>query len=230
MVNELKQGKEVEYGLLGVVLSNPQQARFLAKQPAPQAGARVQSVLPGSTAERAGFRSGDLLVDIAGKPVHHTDDVYWIVGALPPGKVLLVGVLRNGSRREISLPLSKRYIRGDRVATKTPSGWRGIETDYATAIEPNQLLAEAHAGRIDSEGCVVVKRVAEKSSAWQAGVRPGMFLSHVGLTRVATPQEFRQAVAVATESVNLRFTVSPSAVSPLNEEEGNNGLEIKVEP
>ncbi len=40
--------------------------------------------------------------------------------------------------------------------------------------------------------------------SWQAGLRPGMLVSHVERTAVRTPNQFREAVAARSGPVQLR--------------------------
>src|SRR5690606_40795822 len=108
--------------------------------------------------------------------------------------------------RETDVVLSKYYVTGEQVVTKRPPSWRGIRVDYATALPREQITAAEQSGRIDPEGCVVVAHVEEGSPSWEAGVRPGRFISHVGDTRVTTPEELRQAVAAQDGAADLNIT------------------------
>jgi S1-C subfamily serine protease len=53
---------------------------------------------------------------------------------------------------------------------------------------------------------VLVAEVADGSEAWKAGIRPGMFISHVGGKRVTTPAEFQAATRSAGEKFDVRLT------------------------
>jgi regulator of sigma E protease len=55
----------------------------------------IDSVQPGSPAQRAGLRAGDRIVAIGGWPTVNFDDVQRIVGA-SPGKSLTLAILRDG--------------------------------------------------------------------------------------------------------------------------------------
>ncbi|MCS7182491.1 MAG: RIP metalloprotease RseP [Thermoanaerobaculum sp.] len=62
---------------------------------APPIPAQVQRVLPGSPAEQAGLRPGDLIVEIDGEPVRHFFDLVRLVGERA-GKETWLKVLREG--------------------------------------------------------------------------------------------------------------------------------------
>ncbi|MDR7417207.1 MAG: trypsin-like peptidase domain-containing protein, partial [Armatimonadota bacterium] len=59
---------------------------------------RVVEVQPGSAAERAGLRPGDLLVALQDRPVYNLDDLQAVLGQHPPGVPLVVHVIREGRR------------------------------------------------------------------------------------------------------------------------------------
>jgi S1-C subfamily serine protease len=61
-------------------------------------------------------------------------------------------------------------------------------------------------GAYDPAGCVLVSEVEAESAAWKAGVRPGMFISHVGGKRVGTPNEFRAAAREVGDDFDVRLT------------------------
>jgi len=59
----------------------------------------------------------------------------------------------------------------------------------------------------------LVTEVEEKSEAWNAGVRKGMFISHVGGKRVSTPAEFQAAAKSVGDrnpkaEIENKFTVT----------------------
>ena len=98
--------------------------------------------------------------------------------------------------------LSKKYIRSQRpnIFTTPPRSWRGLTVDYTTA-HPRFVELSYDA---DEDGCVVVTDVEPESSAWRAGLRSGIFISHVGGRRVTTPDEFYRAVAAYRGAARLQ--------------------------
>jgi putative serine protease PepD len=82
---------------------------FLGVTSAPHpAGAEVQGVTPGSPAQAAGLRAGDVIVGVDGNPVRDPDDVSRIVGALEPGDEVEVEVSRDGEERSFDVELGVR--------------------------------------------------------------------------------------------------------------------------
>lgn len=77
-------------------------------------GVIVLSVLPDSPAAKAGLRAhnvtppGDTIVAIDGVPVADWDDLLRLLGGMEPGQRVRLGIIRDGSRMDISLILEAR--------------------------------------------------------------------------------------------------------------------------
>ena len=207
IIDTLKEGREVEYGMLGVsfrptdLLTGP-----AATQRDPE-GVTVLQVYPGSPAARAGLEQGDVVTHVAGRKVDDVD-------RRAVGGQHAAASHDNGDRipprRSCDDQPRRRSpswaCRAKKSCTDRPPSWRGIRVDYATALDAATLAEPMTSGALDPEGCVLVTEVETDSPAWQAGVRPGMFISHVGPDRVTTPDEFRAAVAAASGEVSIRLT------------------------
>jgi S1-C subfamily serine protease len=214
IIDTLKQGREVEYGMLGVGFGQ------LAMESPNNKGSRLTlvQVFAGSPAARAGLASGDVVTRVADEPVTDVDAVQLAVSKLPPLTVTTVAYVRGGQPATTSVTLAKLAVAGKKIASVRPDAWRGIRVDYATALDATDLTQAFSSGAIDPEGCVSVAEVEEKSVAWNAGVREGMFISHVGGKRVTTPAEFQAAAQTVGEKFDIRLT-RPAAVGPAEEKQ-----------
>ncbi len=70
-------------------------------------GVYVYSVSEGTSAERAGFRTGDLIVSVAGTDVYSADEVKAVFNSHEIGDVITVVVERNEEERELQLELTE---------------------------------------------------------------------------------------------------------------------------
>ncbi|RMG99617.1 MAG: M20/M25/M40 family metallo-hydrolase [Deltaproteobacteria bacterium] len=66
-------------------------------------GVRLSGVRPGGAADRAGLRAGDVVVELAGRPVENIEAYMAAFALLEPGKPARVVVLRDGARTVLEI-------------------------------------------------------------------------------------------------------------------------------
>ena len=71
-------------------------------------GLRLMGVSPGSPAEQAGLRAGDLIVEFAGHPVKDLYEYSDALYAQKPGDDVAIVIVRNGERKTVTVKLGKR--------------------------------------------------------------------------------------------------------------------------
>ena len=199
VIETLKQGREVEYGFLGVAPRNLRDADAAAGR----RGVIVHTVVDGTPAKRFGLEVGDIITHVDERPIFDADGLVLQVGKKAHDAVVRLMVERNGHTIPINVQLTKYAMRGRQVISTPAPEWRGLRVDYATTAHDFQELVTAH--QIPAEGCVVVTSVDENSPAWREGLRSEKIISHVDGVRVSSPKEFHAAVAGKTGPVTLRL-------------------------
>ena len=71
-------------------------------------GVAVAEVVKGSPAEAAGLQKGDVIVRLNGEDITSSRKLTRLVGEISPDHVARVGVLRNGSERDMDVTVGKR--------------------------------------------------------------------------------------------------------------------------
>jgi glutaredoxin 3 len=66
----------------------------------PSSGAYVGRVRPGSAAERAGLRAGDVITALGGQPIILAEDVHRLLSQLPRGRDVSLSYVRGGQERD----------------------------------------------------------------------------------------------------------------------------------
>lgn len=64
-------------------------------------GAFVGRIAPGSPAEQAGLRQGDVIVELGSRPIHTAADVHAVLAAHHPGDRLSLTLNRNGREMRV---------------------------------------------------------------------------------------------------------------------------------
>ena len=97
IADQLAAGKTVARAGLG--LSGP------STTPSGSAGAYVQSVTSGGGADKAGIKSGDLIVAVDGVPVRSFDELWGMASGYSPGDKVVVEVNRDGKILDFNVTL-----------------------------------------------------------------------------------------------------------------------------
>ena len=184
IIDTLKQGREVEYGFLGIQPRNLSSNDILNGKH----GAVVASeVHAGTPANNAGLRMYDIITHVGDDPIYSADGLRLMVGRLPPARPLRLTFEREGRVMTASTSLSKYAWHGKRpkIVTVFPADWRGLQVDYVTAA------LGMYRADYPSTPCVAIIEVKPDSQAAKAGLTAGMLITHVDITPVSTPEEFR---------------------------------------
>jgi S1-C subfamily serine protease len=83
-----------------------------------------------------------------------------------------------------------------------------MRVDYRTAVK--EFYVRRAAMEAAANDGVAIADVAKDSPAWQQGLRPEMFITHVDDTPVSTPKEFQAATSGKTGPVAVRLLLPPT--------------------
>src|SRR4051794_17318916 len=109
VVPRLEQGQVIRRPFLGVSTSAVPESVASSRGLAPDEGVYVQDVTGGGPADHAGIRSGDVLVNVAGRRVASPSDVSEAIQGREPGDQIRVTVVHSdGTREEVPVTLSRR--------------------------------------------------------------------------------------------------------------------------
>ena len=130
----------------------------------PKAGARVASVVKGSSAETDGFRAGDEIVALGGVPMLSIADLQWHLDAGvgdPKSVVSDAEVLRGGKSVSLDLTLGKGWARNDDISWRATSWGLRRMTTGGMLLEPLPAADRAKAGVKDGAMALRAKHVGQ---------------------------------------------------------------------
>jgi serine protease Do len=156
-------------------------------------GALVSSVEPGSPAEKAGLKSGDVILAVDGKPIDQSVDLPRIVGETKPGTALALQVWRKGANQEFRVAVGETPA--DKVATAAGDE-EAKPAKLGVAVRP--MTAEERKARGVDAG-VVVERV--EGPAAKAGIREGDVILAFGAEKVESAEQLKKLVDKANGNV-----------------------------
>jgi len=197
---QLRESGRVVRGYLGVSINNLSRTEAEAFGLSNTDGALVEQVVPGHAAESAGMLHGDVIISVDGQRISDTRELIDTISAMPPGTKVELGVIRNGSSRDITVTLEERELQ---ETTADPSQDPDDEGDVfeRVGVTVTELGPGARQSfRIGSEiEGVVVTRVRPLSPASEEGVQPGFVITEANGASVTSPSELR----ATTEKVEV---------------------------
>ncbi len=173
----------VERGMLGVQVQDLTPELAQAFDIPNRKGVVISAVIPGSAAEKAGLKPGDIIVAINGRPVEDSADVRNTIGLIRVGSGVKLTILRDGKERIIHATIGEEQ-RAEMAGEKIHPYLKGA---VLGEIGENSPLYERIKG-------VVVVDVAPGSRAWRAGLRKGDVILSANRRPVSNLRQLRKAV------------------------------------
>ncbi|NID03589.1 DegQ family serine endoprotease [Luteibacter jiangsuensis] len=192
VVQQIKDKGYVSRGMLGVTVQPVDQ--FVKNLDLPDAnGALVAQVTPGSGADKAGLKQGDVILSFNGTPITSSPDLPPLVGLTKPGSIAKVEILRDHKKQTVDVKVGEmpRDKSGQSLASDT-DGASGSAAALGMSVEDIDASTRSELGLKAGEG-VVVSQVSGSAAAG-AGLRPGDVILMVNQKRVGSSAAFRAAV------------------------------------
>ena len=191
VLEQLKVKGKVTRGWLGVYIQRltPEAAESLGI--AGRHGALVSDVTSGGPAEKAGIRSGDVIVAFNGKEIKDQHELPQIVASMKPGKTADVRLLREGKEMAVAVTIAEM----EGVPGK-PAGGHELTKNLGLTV---QDITPEIAQRLNIENTkgVVVTGVADGSPAEDAEFNEG------DVIRAILRKDKRNPVSNAAEFAKL---------------------------
>lgn len=149
-------------------------------------GALVAGVAPGSAAEKAGLRVGDVVLALDGQRIERSGELAAMVGRSKPGDRVTLDVVRQGKRETLTAVLAELPGGTGTVARASPER---SERRLGVAVRP-LAPQERQATRLNAG--LVVEDVS--GPAQRAGIEPGDVILSVNGKPVATIEQLRSLV------------------------------------
>jgi serine protease Do len=158
-------------------------------------GALVANVDPGSPADKAGLKTGDVIRKVDGQPIVASGDLPAIIGQATPGEKVRLEIWRQGQREELTAKLGDASEKPVKVAKGDDAVGKG---KLGLTLRPLQPQEKREAGVND--GLMIEE---SGGPAARAGVQAGDVLMAVNGTAVKNIEQMRAVVAKADKSVAL---------------------------
>jgi len=206
VIADLRDDGEVERGWLGVRIQQvtPEIAEgFGIETPR---GALVASVEPGSPADKAGLKAGDVILGWGGQEVAEMNDLPRLVAFTPIDEQREVTLWRDG--RETTVAVTTGALRPEQqVSSREPEQDRGsVSPSRGTELADSGVVVADLTPELrrryeleQSEGGVVIVGIAPGSPAAEQGLQVGDVITSIALEPVKSASEAKAKVEARRE-------------------------------
>lgn len=205
VVDQIQDKGYVSRGWLGVVVQDV--TRELAESfgiDKPR-GALVSRVVPNGPAAKAGFETGDVILEFNGDEVPSSSDLPPMVGRTPVGETIEAVVVRNNDRENIQVKIEE--LPEEDNAAKTGSGLQDQNDDTGRlGMSITDISDEKRQeAEIESGGVLVMK--VTKGPAMEAGIRPGDYIISLNNQEITDVEHFAEIAAELPEDKSIPVLV-----------------------
>jgi serine protease Do len=198
--DELVQHGKVTRGRIGVQIQEVNQA--LANSfglPKPE-GALISGVEPGSPADKAGLKSGDVILAVNGKEVTQLGQLSSEIAGMKPGSTARLDVWRNGSRNKMDVAVGE--LEEPQNIAAAGAGEQGSTAKLGLTLRE---LAPEEKAQLKTDGGLVVQNVS--GAAARAGIQPGDVILALNDTPLKSVDQLRSLVQKAEKSKTVALLV-----------------------
>jgi len=199
VVQQLKTNGKVTRSYLGVMLQDIDRNLAEAyKLPKPE-GSLINQVTPKSPAEKAGLKSGDVILKINGSSISRTSDLLNVLNRVAPSQTVQLEVLRDDKVRTISATLGT-------APDDTPAAEDKNNPTSGLGMSIRNLTPEEQA-KLDVRGGILVQDVKRGSLASLSNIVAGDVILQVNGTPILNSQMFVKTMTALPKNSVARVAI-----------------------
>jgi serine protease Do len=172
-----------------------------------EGGILVSEITPGSPAEKAGLKQGDIVLSLNGSKLADVTDLRNRIAMTAPGSSITLEIVRDGHNEQVSVVIAEQpsdFSESVKNKIKQLSG-SVLDKLGLTLKELTPDLAEQF-GYSKGQG-VIVAEVEEGSPAGNVGIEPGQLIEEVNKIRVHSLAELKDALKKGGDSKQVLLRV-----------------------
>ena len=202
VINQLIDSGKVVRGWLGVIIQEitPDIAEGIGLDNTD--GALIADVSPDSPADKAGLKSGDVVIKFNNKPIEEFADLTRFVGETKPESDVNLTIIRNGKEKVVDVHL------GELKDTKKAAAEPEESIDSKIGLNVKEITPElAKKYNLDRDSGVILFNVERGTNAYNAGFRTGDIITNIDKTEINSIEDYNEAIDRVVEGKLALFLV-----------------------
>ncbi|GIV41138.1 MAG: hypothetical protein KatS3mg034_0448 [Vicingaceae bacterium] len=186
VVEDIIEFGSVQRGFLGVMIRNLNSEIAKDYNLKISQGVVIDSIIPGGSAENAGLKKGDVILEVDGHAVKTSPELQEAIGLHRPGEIVRLKIYRDGKEKDFEVKLLNKN--GEAKLVKSDE----FEIEKLLGAEFENIDKKT-AQKLGIEGGVRVKKM-EMGRLMKAGVKQGFIILKVNNTKIKNIEELRSAL------------------------------------
>jgi serine protease Do len=170
-------------------------------------GVVIMNVEPGSPAEKAGLKGGDVITTVNGQPIKTGNDLVNPIAAAPIGSKVKLSYVRDRQQKETTAVVEDRTkVFPTQAGRLSDNQGESVPAEFGLRVES---LTPERASRVGMEGQrgVLVTEVDPASFADDLGFGRGDVIAEINREAVNSVEDYKRAVAKLKPGTNVVFKV-----------------------
>ncbi len=187
VVSDIREYGTVQRAVLGVAIQDITNELAKAEGLKTMQGAYVGNVMEGSSAEKAGVKRGDVIVNVNGIKVNTASELQEQIGRYRPGDTIFIEVLRDNTTKRLQVALQNRQGNTEIISTEAVADILGAkfkEIDQKTASK----LGLSYGVQVESVG---------KGKFQQQGIRENYIILKINGAQIRKAEDIQKALDAA---------------------------------
>jgi len=203
ILSQLKEKGKVIRGWLGITIQDLDEKIAKPLKLKPYSGVLVADVLKNSPADKAGLKTGDIIIEYDKKDIKDSNELRNLVADTEPGKKVDIVILRKGKKMNLKVEIGVMPS-GEQIAKyekETKKVWLGMIVENITPQNASRF-------KIDSnETGVIITGFSDDSIAAQQGLKIGDIIKGINDFEINNIDDYNKFVKEYGDGDSFLFLV-----------------------
>jgi serine protease Do len=193
---------EISRGYMGVLIQDITPVLAKKFELKSKDGVLIGSVSPKGPADKAGIKSGDVIVEFNGKPAHNSRQLKLMVSQTKPGSTVPVKLVRDGNTKTLDV-LLKQLPDDDKQAKSDTDNARDTGTLNGVTVDDLDANARRELNIPRNIQGALVTQVEQDCAAAEVGLQAGDVIIEINRTPVKNAQDAVKLTENPSDKITL---------------------------